>query len=109
MQKVKEVSAEKITEWKEKHGVVRQISVIKKDGSKLEFIIGKPTRPILDAYAKYSEENNQSKCREVMQNNCVLAGDDEALNDPKEVDLQNTVFNEISNLFDKLQTEVKEL
>ena len=109
MQKVSEVTQEQKQEWKDKHGVVREINVVKKDGKKIPFIIGKPTRPILDAYSKYSEDNNQTKAREVMQNSCVLAGDIDVLNDPKEVDVQNSVFTSISDLFDKLTVEVKEL
>lgn len=96
-----------IDEWKAKHKVVKLITVKAKNGSKHQFVIGRPTISMMDMLSKYINEQKPHKMREVLRNSCVLAGDKQMLDDDD--DIRNSVFDRITELFEKLEIEEKEL
>lgn len=102
-----QLSEHPIDEWKEKHKVVKLITVAKKDGSKHQFVIGRPTLSMMDMIGKYVNDQKPHKMREVLRNSCVLAGDKSLID--TDDDIRNTVFERITELFEKLETEEKEL
>jgi hypothetical protein len=104
VQVLKENQAE-LDELKVKHGVIKEIEVKTKNGPLL-FIIGRPTTSAVDAIAKYSHQEKPEKVREVLQKSCVLAGDENALND---IQVRNTVFGKITDMLDSLEASEKEL
>ena len=104
---VKDVTPEQIAEWKGKLKVVKKITVPTLGGGKAEFIIGRPTREILDAYGFQLDKDNQKKAREILQNNCILAGDISLFAD--DVNIENTVMNKVTGLLEKLEVEEEEL
>lgn len=96
-----------IDEWKAKHKVVKLITVKAKNGSKHQFVIGRPTISMMDMLSKYINEQKPHKMREVLRNSCVLAGDKQMLDEDD--DIRNSVFDRITELFEKLEIEEKEL
>lgn len=96
-----------IEDWKAKHKVVKLITVKAKNGTKHQFVIGRPTLAMMDMLSKYINEQKPHKMREVLRNSCVLAGDKQLLDDDD--DMRNSIFDRITELFEKLEVEEKEL
>lgn len=105
--KIVEENQDKIQGWKEKHKVVKAITVKSKLLGLQPFIIGKPTTTIMDSVASYTAQNKPEKVDEVLINNCVLAGDTKSF--ANDLDVKNAVMNKLMDLFEKLQVEEKEL
>lgn len=103
---IADVTAEQIESWKKKHQTVKKITVTLKNKTEEEFIIGKPTRSVLDSISSYTNDNKPHKVREVLENSCVLAGNTDAFEDPN---VMNTVFGKVTEMLEKLQVEEKEL
>lgn len=94
--------------WKERHKVVKAISVKSKLlGKDFAFIIGKPTPSVMDAVASYSANGKPEKVDEVLISSCVLAGDTKVFQ--VDLDVKNAVMTKLMDLFEKLQVEEKEL
>jgi len=105
---VQDVTQDMIDTWKQERTRVKKITVISKINGKKEFIIAKPSRTTLDAIAKYIDEKQHKKVREVLVANCVMAGPVDLLE--SDIDLGNAVNEMINSLFDKLEVvEEKEL
>lgn len=102
-----EANKEKKEAWKDKHKTVKAISVHSDLNGLVHFIIGKPTRSILDSMAQYESDGKTKKSQEVLFNSCILAGDNSLL--PGDVDLQTAVGNKLTELFKRLEVEEKEL
>ncbi|HXU27514.1 MAG TPA: hypothetical protein VN698_09805 [Bacteroidia bacterium] len=106
---VAEFTQDKIEEAKQKYGALKQIDVTLKDGSKESYIIAQPTRTTLDVLSKYYNDGKDHKAREVLNANCILAGNMDAINNQKDITVAETVYGKITDWFDKLQVEEKEL
>jgi hypothetical protein len=94
---------------KEKHATVKKIDVILKDGTKEPFIIAQPTRTISDMLSKYLNDDNNIKAREVLNANCILAGNMDVVTDPINTVAAETIYSKITELLNKFQVEEKEL
>lgn len=100
------VTETQIQTWKEKHGKIKLLTC--KSGEKeISFIIGQPTRDIVDAWTHHYDNDNRVKAREVLENSCVLHGDKSLF--LKDINLQNTVLKKVQEMLKDLQTEEKEL
>lgn len=102
-----EANEQNIPAWKEKHKTIKAISVHSQVHGTCHFIIGKPTRAVLDSMTQYEADGKTKKSQEVLFNSCLLAGDKTLL--PSDVDLQTAVGNKIVELFQRLEVEEKEL
>jgi hypothetical protein len=96
-----------IPAWKEKHKVVKAISAYSDLNGLCHYIIGKPTRSILDAMAQYEADGKTKAAQEALFKSCILAGDKTLL--PPDVDLQTAIGNKLSELFKRLEVSEKEL
>lgn len=96
-----------VEEWKEKHGRVKHITVKDLQGNLHDYVVGRPTMPVMDMISKYLNENKTNKYRDSMKNNCILFGDKDLVG--SDIDVQNAVFGAITDLFEKLETTEKEL
>lgn len=96
-----------LTAWKESNPnrKIKEVSLRSKTGF-VDFIVCAPDRNVLDAIAKYTNDNKPNKVREVLINSCVLAGDKKVLND---VDVEATMLEKITDLLDKVESKEKEL
>lgn len=101
------VTESQIKDWKDKHSKVKLISCKRDNGEQAEYIIGQPTRDILDAWVHHINNDNTKKAREVLENSCVLFGDKALF--AKDVNLQSTVLKKVQEMLENLQLEEKEL
>jgi hypothetical protein len=103
----KGVTEEQIQEWKDKHGKVKLITCKRENGESVDFIIGQPTRDILDSWAHHHNNDDIVKSRKVLENSCILFGDKALF--AKDINLQSTVLKKVQEMLENLQTEEKEL
>lgn len=101
------VTESDIQTWKQKLGKIKLISCVRENGQKVEFIIGQPTREILDCWQTHQENGKYDKAREVLKANCVLHGDKELFKE--DVNLETTVLKKVTDLLELLQASEKEL
>ena len=100
---------DKVTEAKAKYAALKSVTVTLKDGSKENYVIAQPSRAVLDMISKYFSENKDHKVREVLNANCILAGNMDVINNPLDTSPGDTVYGKITEWVDKLQIEEKEL
>jgi hypothetical protein len=101
------VTEAQVQEWKDKHSKVKLISCKRENGEQVEYIIGQPTRDILDSWSHYMSNDNNKKAREILQTNCILFGEKSLFE--KDVNLESTVTKKITEMLETLRTEEKEL
>ncbi|MCE9540627.1 MAG: hypothetical protein K8R85_15620 [Bacteroidetes bacterium] len=101
------VTETQIQEWKDKHGKVKLITCKRDKGEEAVFIIGQPTRDIMDAWAHAYDNDKRQKAREILENSCVLHGDKTLF--VKDINLQTTVLKKVQEMLENLQAEEKEL
>jgi ribosomal protein S3AE len=92
---------------KKKHKVVKKLTVVAKDGSKHEFVVVRPTLQHFDMITKNIQDSKPHKVREILRNSCVIAGDKNVLD--TDDDVRSNVFERISEMYEKLEVEEKEL
>ena len=117
---VSEVTEEQIQAWKEKHTVVKQISIpvdyydedeeIPEDAERIEYIICRPQRNTTNAAAKYVGQGKYDAASRVMIKNCVLAGDMSYLEgNGRNTDVLDGVMEELNKMLSKRGVEAKKL
>lgn len=103
----KGVTEGQVQEWKDKHGKVKQITFTRDNKETADFIIGRPTRSIMDAWAHHFNKEDLAKARGVLQNSCILNGDTSLFE--KDINLQTSVLKKIQEMLEEVQAEEKEL
>ncbi|MCK6649706.1 MAG: hypothetical protein L6Q66_08620, partial [Bacteroidia bacterium] len=61
------VTQDQVNTWKEKYGKVKVITVKRENGKEVQFVIGQPTREILDSWAHYHNNDQIAKARGVLK------------------------------------------
>ena len=105
--KVEDVTPEQLKAWKDEFKEVKKITVTTKGGKKIPFILGRPTRDILDIYALKIEKDENKAARGVLQVNCILAGDTTLF--AEDVNLESTVMKKITGMLGALDAVEEEL
>ncbi len=100
-------NSENIDAWKAKHKQVKAISAMSELNGLVHFIIGMPTRQMLDSMAQYDSDGKVKKSQDVLFNSSILAGDKSLL--PGDINLQTTVGVKIGEFVKRLEVLEKEL
>lgn len=107
---------EQIENWKQKHSIVRQVSVplgddLVVDGNGDEasavFIIGSPSRQVVYAMQTAIEKGDKKKADDILMANCVRFGDKQLLKENDDVFF--AVSKAIADITATKQVEVKNL
>jgi len=101
------VTQDQVNTWKEKYGKVKVITVKRENGKEVQFVIGQPTREILDSWAHYHNNDQIAKARGVLKGSCILHGDQSLFD--KDVNLESTVLKKVQEMLVTLEAEEKEL
>ncbi len=104
--KVEEVTPEQIKGWKDKHKQVIKISIPVGTG-KVQFMLGRPTRSVLDNWVAKLEKDDAKGARDVLKANCILAGDTSIFDD--DVNVESTVMKNITKMCKTIEVEEEEL
>lgn len=105
--KVEDVTPEQLKAWKDEFKQLKKITVVTKSGGKIPFIVARPTRDILDMYAFKVDKDENKAAREVLQVNCILAGDTTLF--AEDVNLESTVMKKITGMLESLDAIEEEL
>lgn len=107
MIEIKAVTPEMIAEWKKQLKVIKKIKVKTTSGSVVEFIIGRPTRDVLDIWVSKLDKEDNTGAREVLKTNCILAGDASIF--AEDVNVESTVMKRITGMLQECEVEEEEL
>lgn len=99
------MTPDEIKNLKAKHGKdLRLCSVTTQNGETFAFVLKKPTRGVIQAVSGVGDDT--TKASDLMIENCVIAGDKDALEDGE---VFVAVLEEVGNLFGAATTSVKKL
>lgn len=101
------VTKQQIEDWKKKHVRIKQVVAKRKTGGSVSFIVGQPTREIMDSWLFHFDKGSYPEARAVLTSNCVLHGDVSLLEE--DINLQSTILKKIQGMLEDFQTSEKEL
>jgi hypothetical protein len=109
MIKYSEVTPDLIQEWKAKYGAsnIFEAAVESTDGENHNYIIRTPSRTVMDATAELGSKKDYKGANKVLISNCVLAGDDQALEN--DGGIYGALLEELAKLQRKKTVAVKKL
>lgn len=109
LKKYNEVTPDDIRDWKAKYGEdnISQIIIKTADDKTADFIVRKPSRPVVDAVAKHNAAKDTTAAAKSMINNCILAGDIEKME--QDGGIYSSLLVRLTEQIKSYDTEVKKL
>lgn len=111
----KDITKKQIQEWKEAHPNAELIVVeleednLLPDAPVAQFVAIPPTRNVLNAVTKYSQEKEAFKANKVLMKNCILGGDMYLLENEDDNGVYLAVLEQLGELLDKKKATRKKL